>query len=115
MFGRKLFSLAQMTKIDEQGAVFRSHIDGELFELTPERAVAIQESLGTDVAMVAIPRSAPVVSVDTRLSQRTGKLFAVERVAVGLLVNQCHEVILHVTADCLGDQRRRVLLTQARE
>ena len=49
------------------------------------------------------------------LSQRTGKLFAVERVAVGLLVNQCHEVILHVTADCLGDQRRRVLLTQARE
>ncbi len=31
---------------------FRSHIDGTLFELSPERAVAIQEALGSDVAMV---------------------------------------------------------------
>src|SRR5437764_15376668 len=64
--GFQLFSLAQMTKISEQGAVFRSHIDGELFELTPERAVAIQESLGADVAMVldhviALPNAADQV------------------------------------------------------
>ena len=32
-------------------AVFRSHIDGTLLELTPERAVAIQENLGSDIAM----------------------------------------------------------------
>jgi queuine tRNA-ribosyltransferase len=50
--GFQLFSLAQMTKIDEAGAVFRSHIDGSTLELTPERAIAIQESLGSDVAMV---------------------------------------------------------------
>jgi queuine tRNA-ribosyltransferase len=31
--------------------VFRSHIDGALLELTPERAVAIQENLGSDIAM----------------------------------------------------------------
>ena len=30
---------------------FRSHLDGRLLELTPERAVAIQEALGADVAM----------------------------------------------------------------
>lgn len=50
--GFQLFSLAQMTKVSEQGAAFRSHIDGSLLELTPERAVQIQEDLGSDVAMV---------------------------------------------------------------
>ncbi|MBW3597031.1 MAG: tRNA guanosine(34) transglycosylase Tgt [Planctomycetes bacterium] len=50
--GFQLFSLAQMTRITEEGAVFRSHIDGAVFELTPERAIEIQELLGSDVAMV---------------------------------------------------------------
>jgi queuine tRNA-ribosyltransferase len=50
--GFQLFSLARMTKVTEQGAVFRSHIDGHPMELTPERAIAIQEALGPDVAMV---------------------------------------------------------------
>ena len=50
--GFQLFSLAQNTKVSEQAAVFRSHIDGRLLELSPERAVAIQEALGSDVAMV---------------------------------------------------------------
>ena len=36
----------------EEEAVFRSHIDGRLVALSPERAVAIQEALGSDVAMV---------------------------------------------------------------
>src|SRR5437763_12049489 len=50
--GFQLFSLAQMTKVSEEGAVFRSHIDGQRFELSPEKAVAIQEALASDVAMV---------------------------------------------------------------
>jgi queuine tRNA-ribosyltransferase len=50
--GFQVFSLGEMTKITEKGATFRSHIDGRKFELTPERAVAIQEALGSDVAMV---------------------------------------------------------------
>jgi queuine tRNA-ribosyltransferase len=50
--GFQLFSLAQMTRVDERQAVFRSHIDGRLFELSPERAIEIQEALGSDVAMV---------------------------------------------------------------
>lgn len=64
--GFQLFSLAKMTKITEQGAVFRSHIDGHLVDLTPERAIEIQESLGSDVAMVldhvvALPNNWEVV------------------------------------------------------
>jgi queuine tRNA-ribosyltransferase len=50
--GFQVFSLAQMTKVTEDRATFRSHIDGGLVELSPERAVAIQEALGSDVAMV---------------------------------------------------------------
>jgi queuine tRNA-ribosyltransferase len=50
--GFQLFSLAQMTKVEEQGAVFRSHIDGSLLHLAPEDAVRIQENLGSDIAMV---------------------------------------------------------------
>jgi queuine tRNA-ribosyltransferase len=50
--GFQLFSLAQNTRVTEESAVFRSHVDGQSFELSPERAVQIQESLGSDIAMV---------------------------------------------------------------
>lgn len=64
--GFQIFSLAQMTKISEEKAVFRSHIDGSLLELSPERAIDIQEHLGSDIAMVldhvvALPGTAEIV------------------------------------------------------
>jgi len=64
--GYQLFSLAQRTRVDDQGATFRSHIDGRLLELTPRRAVEIQEALGADVAMVldhvvALPNDPAVI------------------------------------------------------
>lgn len=49
--GYQVYSLAQSRKITDHGAIFRSHIDGSLLELTPEKAVAIQENLGSDIAM----------------------------------------------------------------
>ena len=49
--GYQVFSLAANLKIDDRAAVFRSHIDGSLLELTPEKAVRIQENLGSDIAM----------------------------------------------------------------
>ena len=49
--GYQVYSLAPSRKIDDRAAVFRSHIDGALLELTPEKAVAIQENLGSDIAM----------------------------------------------------------------
>ncbi|MCG8587151.1 MAG: tRNA guanosine(34) transglycosylase Tgt [Pirellulales bacterium] len=64
--GFQLFSLAQRTKIKEQGATFQSHIDGSLLDLTPERALEIQAKLGSDIAMVldhvvALPNEPSVV------------------------------------------------------
>jgi queuine tRNA-ribosyltransferase len=50
--GYQIYSLAAQRKITDDCATFRSHIDGALFELTPEKAVEIQEQLGSDIAMV---------------------------------------------------------------
>ena len=49
--GFQIFSLAKLTKLDDQRAVFRSHIDGSQFELSPEDAMHIQEQLGADCIM----------------------------------------------------------------
>lgn len=49
--GYQVFSLAQTRKIDEDGVTFKSHIDGSLHRLTPEKSIAIQENLGADIIM----------------------------------------------------------------
>ena len=49
--GFQVFSLARLTRLDDDKVVFRSHIDGRLLELSPERAVQIQEQLGADCIM----------------------------------------------------------------
>ena len=50
--GYQVFSLAERRKIAEEGAEFRSHLDGSPHLLTPERATDIQARLGSDIAMV---------------------------------------------------------------
>jgi queuine tRNA-ribosyltransferase len=49
--GYQVYSLAANLKIDDHAAIFRSHLDGSLLELSPEKAVSIQENLGSDIAM----------------------------------------------------------------
>ncbi|MEN8160201.1 MAG: tRNA guanosine(34) transglycosylase Tgt [Myxococcota bacterium] len=50
--GFQVTSLADRARIDESGVEFASPLDGRRRELTPEGAVAIQEALGADIAMV---------------------------------------------------------------
>jgi len=50
--GYQVFSLGTMRKISEDGAHFQSHIDGSSHLLTPEKAMEIQQALGSDIAMV---------------------------------------------------------------
>src|ERR1700726_5018955 len=49
--GFQVMSLAGLRKIEERGVTFRSHLDGALVELTPERAIEVQALLGSDIAM----------------------------------------------------------------
>ncbi len=49
--GFQIFSLRELAKITEEGAAFRSHLDGSKLFLSPEDAVHVQESLGSDIMM----------------------------------------------------------------
>ncbi|MFI5014657.1 MAG: tRNA guanosine(34) transglycosylase Tgt [Hyphomicrobiales bacterium] len=71
--GFQVMSLANLRKISERGVTFRSHIDGSAHELTPERAIEIQNLLDADIAMqldecVALPASDKVAEKAMRLS-----------------------------------------------
>ena len=50
--GFQVFSLATIRKIQAHGVEFRSHLDGSLLFLGPQEAMAIQATLGSDIAMV---------------------------------------------------------------
>lgn len=49
--GFQIFSLKDLTKITEEGAAFRSHLDGSKLFLSPEDAIDVQQSLGSDIMM----------------------------------------------------------------
>jgi queuine tRNA-ribosyltransferase len=50
--GFQIFSLQELSQITEKGAEFRSHLDGSKLFLSPEKAVHVQEALGSDIMMV---------------------------------------------------------------
>jgi queuine tRNA-ribosyltransferase len=49
--GFQVMSLSPLRKLTEKAVTFRSHIDGAMFELTPERAIEVQGLLGADIVM----------------------------------------------------------------
>jgi len=49
--GFQVMSLAALRKVTEAAVTFRSHLDGAMVELTPERAIGVQILLGSDIAM----------------------------------------------------------------
>ena len=73
--GFQVFSLAHQTKVTEHGVAFRSHIDGDRYLLTPERAVALQLAFGSDIIMVldhfvGLPAPRPLVAESTERTHR---------------------------------------------
>jgi len=50
--GYQVFSLTGLRSLDDDGVVFRSHLDGSKHALTPERAMQIQGMYGSTIAMV---------------------------------------------------------------
>jgi len=49
--GFQVMSLSELRKMSENGVTFKSHIDGSLHEITPERSMEIQRLLGSDIVM----------------------------------------------------------------
>jgi queuine tRNA-ribosyltransferase len=49
--GYQVMSLSELTKTSEEGVKFKSHLDGSTHMLTPERSIAVQRLLGSDIVM----------------------------------------------------------------
>jgi len=50
--GYQIFSLASLRQVNDDGVIFRSHIDGSQHLITPELVIQFQEALGSDIIMV---------------------------------------------------------------
>ena len=73
--GFQVMSLSELRKIEERGVTFRSHLDGAMVELSPERAIEIQTLLGSDIAMqldecIKLPAPRAEIERAMRLSLR---------------------------------------------
>ena len=73
--GFQVMSLSALRKVTAEGVTFRSHIDGAMVELTPERAVEVQILLGSDIAMqldelIALPAERAAIERAMQLSLR---------------------------------------------
>jgi len=76
--GFQVMSLSGLRKLTEQGVTFRSHLDGAMFELTPERSIEIQALLGADISMqfdecLKLPASRDEIDRAMQLSLRWGE------------------------------------------
>jgi len=72
--GFQVFSLANLTRVDDDGVSFRSHLDGAALRLTPERVMEIQINLGADIMMVfdeCLPHDATHEKVRKSVAERT--------------------------------------------
>jgi queuine tRNA-ribosyltransferase len=73
--GFQVMSLSDLRKLDERGVTFRSHLDGAMVALSPERAIEIQALLGADISMqldecLKLPASAEEIARAMELSLR---------------------------------------------
>jgi queuine tRNA-ribosyltransferase len=76
--GFQVFSLAKLLKLDEEGVVIRSHLDGSKIKLTPEISIQIQQNLGSTIMMcldecLKLPASRQEVERSIGLTSRWAK------------------------------------------
>jgi queuine tRNA-ribosyltransferase len=73
--GFQVVSLGDLRVVDDDGVTFRSHLDGSLHRFTPEHAVAVQEALGSDVA-VAFDQPVNPISERAQVADATTRTHA---------------------------------------
>jgi len=71
--GFQVVSLAGLREIDDGGATFRSHLDGSTPRFTPELSIAVQEALGSDIAVAFDQPVAPHASSRAEVAVATGR------------------------------------------
>ncbi len=73
--GYQIFSLAELNRISDDGVVFRSHVDGAVVELSPERSIDIQNKLGADIIM-AFDQCPPLPGTAEQIYEATRRTIA---------------------------------------
>ncbi|MDL2410214.1 tRNA guanosine(34) transglycosylase Tgt [Rhizobium calliandrae] len=73
--GFQVMSLSGLRKVDEKGVTFKSHVDGSMHHMSPERSIEIQGLLGSDIQMqldecVALPATPKEIERAMELSLR---------------------------------------------
>jgi len=85
--GFQVMSLSELRKLTENGVTFRSHVDGALHEMTPERSIEIQGLLGADIQMqldecVRLPcpdeEAERAMRLSLRWAERSKRAFALQ-------------------------------------
>lgn len=72
--GFQVFSLTALRKLDENGVLFRSHIDGSEHLLTPEKSIEVQTLLGSDI-MMAFDECPPYPASRDQVAQATERTY----------------------------------------
>ena len=105
--GFQVMSLAKLREIDETGVVFRSHLDGARYELTPERSIEIQHLLDADITMVLDECTPfPATSEEARKSMELSLTWA-ERSKRAFAARPGYALFGIVQGSVYGDLRRR--------
>ena len=110
--GYQIFSLAALTRIEEEGAIFQSHLDGTRYELTPERSLEVQAALGSDIAMaldVCPPYPASreqveeAVGVTSRWAGRSRRAAGADQTVFGIVQGGIHSDLRRRSVEELGE------------
>ncbi len=108
--GFQVFSLARLSRVDEDGVRFRSHLDGAALTLSPESSIAIQEALGADIMMcldhlLALPAAAgdiaAAVARTTRWAARCKAARQGEGALFGIVQGGLDEILRRRSAEGL--------------
>lgn len=116
--GYQVMSLASLRRISEEGVLFASHLDGSRHLLTPERSMAIQRALGSDIVMAfdectPHPATRDVAARSMELSMRwagrsraafdAGGAHAARAALFGIQQGAMFEDLRRISADALQD------------
>ena len=105
--GFQVMSLAKLREISETGVVFRSHLDGARYELTPERSIEIQHLLDADITMVLDECTPfPATAEEARKSMELSLLWA-ERSKRAFAARPGYALFGIVQGSVYGELRRR--------
>jgi len=111
--GFQIYSLREMAKIAEEGATFKSHLDGSTLFLSPEDAVEVQQALGSDIMMCLDTCIAHPADRETtrRATELTGRWAARSRKAQG----QSGQLLFGIIQGGMYEDLRKMAVEQLAE